>query len=258
MNRRIGPAIRRYRAQLDLPPLVQPVINWMQSPQVVIGLWPDWFAGLQIDHPPELRLVGFPLPDPGETPPLPAALEAFLAAGPPPLVFSHTSAYAGAGDFYREGIKLTVKLGARGVLLASAGVSLPDPLPENVVRFGSVPHVRLYPRAALAVHHGGVGTAAAAFAAGVPQLIVPAIADHPEVARRAKAIGVADSIEPRQFRADRVAQRAQALLDSATIHARCAEVQEKCQSMHAYAEATRLLEDLAWRHDVAHARPLTG
>lgn len=258
LDRRLGPAIRQYRAQLDLPPMVQPVIRWMQSPQLVIGLWPEWFARLQIDHPPELRLVGFPLPDPEEAPPLPPVLEDFLAAGPPPLVFSNTTAAKAGNDFYGEGVKLTLALGARGVLLAPREISIPEPLPPNIVRFTSAPHVRLYPRAALAVHHGGVGTAAAAFAAGVPQFIVPEIADHPEVARRAKAVGVADSAPPRQFQAARVVDRVRALLASPVVRTRCAEIQEQSRSMHAFEDATQLLEDLAERHEVGGAHPTRG
>lgn len=245
IDRRMGPTIRRYRAQLGLPPIVGPVTKWMQSPELVIGLWPEWFSKLQEDTPRQLQLVGFPLVDPDQAPTLPPELEDFLAAGPPPLVFSNTTARSTASSFYHEGIKLTEMMGARGVLLAGPDVSIPEPLPKNIIRFKSASHARLYPRAALAVHHGGVGTAAAAFAAGIPQFLVPEMADHPEVARRAKTIGVADSVPPQGFQADRVVNRVQALMESPAVRAKCEDIRLKSSSMRAFDDATRLLENLA-------------
>jgi UDP:flavonoid glycosyltransferase YjiC (YdhE family) len=40
------------------------------------------------------------------------------------------------------------------------------------------------------VHHGGGGTTAAALRAGVPQVVVPHIADQPYWGRRVQALGV--------------------------------------------------------------------
>jgi rhamnosyltransferase subunit B len=254
-DRNLGPALARYRRMLDILPLARPVREWMHSPQLVIGLWPDWFAAPQLDWPPETRLVGFPLPRLEETPPLPPEVEAFLASGAPPLVFSHTSGVDAAVDFYRESIRLCQAVGRRGIILAPAEVPLPDPLPAGVIRPGPLPHVRLYPRAALAVHHGGVGTAAVAFAAGVPQFIVPAMYDHPEVGRRAKALGVAAAVAPKDFRVERVTSAVLELLDSPTVKARCEEIRQRSATMHAHDDAIDLLETLAQRFGIAGCGP---
>lgn len=52
-----------------------------------------------------------------------------------------------------------------------------------------MPHAWLFPRVAAAVHHGGVGTLAAALTAGIPQVIKPFLGDQHFWARRAHAIG---------------------------------------------------------------------
>jgi UDP:flavonoid glycosyltransferase YjiC (YdhE family) len=53
----IGPWLNRVRADLGLSP-VRRFFRWWLSPDLVIGLFPDWCAAPQPDWPPQLRLVG--------------------------------------------------------------------------------------------------------------------------------------------------------------------------------------------------------
>jgi len=53
------------------------------------------------------------------------------------------------------------------------------------------PHDWLFPRMAVAVHHGGAGTIAAAVRAGIPSVIVPFYGDQPFWARCLQKQGVA-------------------------------------------------------------------
>jgi sterol 3beta-glucosyltransferase len=62
------------------------------------------------------------------------------------------------------------------------------PAHVHVARF--VPHSWLFPRAACVVHHGGAGTTASAFRAGIPQTFAWHFGDQPTWARRAKRQGV--------------------------------------------------------------------
>ena len=68
--------------------------RWLHSPQLVIGFFPEWFAAVQPDWPPHTHLVGFPLWDTGRPGAIPEDAETFLAAGPPPIVFTPGSAAA--------------------------------------------------------------------------------------------------------------------------------------------------------------------
>ena len=65
-----------------------------------------------------------------------------------------------------------------------------EPLPEGVIEIDAVSHVRLFPRVAAVVHHGGAGTTTTAARAGVPQIVVPHIADQYYWARRIALLGL--------------------------------------------------------------------
>ena len=54
----VAPSLNRVRAGLGLSP-VRRVFRWWLSPDLVIGLFPGWYAAPQPDWPPQLRLAGF-------------------------------------------------------------------------------------------------------------------------------------------------------------------------------------------------------
>lgn len=78
----------------------------------------------------------------------------------------------------------------------------------TVLGIGAVPHAALFPRLALAVHHGGAGTTGAAARAGVSTVVVPHVADQFYWGHRAHAVGVAPRPLPRALlTADALARR---------------------------------------------------
>jgi sterol 3beta-glucosyltransferase len=90
--------------------------------------------------------------------------------------------------------------GQRAVILDGwAGLTGDRTLPANTLRLtGFVPHSWLFPRASCVVHHGGAGTTAAAFRAGVPAVIVPHMLDQPIWAEFARALRCAGAVIPLQ------------------------------------------------------------
>jgi len=120
----------------------------------------------------------------------PAGLQAFLDAGPAPV-------YLGFGSmtgFDRERVlpALLQALAPRRVLLFPGWSGLPSgALPDTVFVLGPTPHEALFPRCALAIHHGGSGTTHSACRAGIPSLVMPFAADQFFWARRLQALGVA-------------------------------------------------------------------
>ena len=88
----LGPAVNALRAEFGLTPVAGILNTWWNSPDRVIGLFPDWFAQPQDDWPAQARLTGFPRYDESDTAPLDPGLDAFLAAGPPPVAFTPGSA----------------------------------------------------------------------------------------------------------------------------------------------------------------------
>lgn len=218
------PELNAFRGELGLAPLRRPFDGWIHAPEMVIGLFPDWFAPPQPDWPPQVRLTGFMLYDEGTVRAAPPGLLEYLDAGSPPLVFALGTGMRSAREYFAASAEVCRRLGRRGILLTQTEGQVPDSLPPGVVRFGYVPFSVLLPRAAMFTHHGGIGTIAQAMRAGVPQLITPFNFDQPDNAARLKRLGVADLIRPSQYSADRAAPVIARLLESPTVRERCREV----------------------------------
>jgi rhamnosyltransferase subunit B len=188
LDRICAPDINRLRSQLGLPPVKRIMGRWMHSPQGVLGLFPDWFAPPQTDWPRKVTLTGFPLFDEADFRGIDAELEDFLASGPAPVVFTPGSTLVDGSSYYTAAADALNTLGCRGIFLASQADSLPK-LTPNILTRSYVPLSKLLPRARALVHHGGIGTASQAFAAGIPQLITPFAHDQFDNAARVQRLG---------------------------------------------------------------------
>jgi UDP:flavonoid glycosyltransferase YjiC (YdhE family) len=240
----IGPPVNAFRARFGLPP-VRHLLDWWHSPRSVLGLFPDWFAPPQPDWPPNVTLAGFPLFDEADHSVPDPEVEVFLAAGPPPVVFTAGSAMVHGADFFREGVEACRRLGRRGVLLARFDAQIPRGLPDSVRHFHYVPFSRILPRAAALVHHGGIGTMAQALAAGIPQLVMPLAHDQPDNAARLERLGVGRTLPPRRFEAGRVAAALQGLLDDPAVGERARALAARTDGPSALERACAVLEGLA-------------
>lgn len=188
LDRICAPDINRLRLDLGLPPVKRIMGRWMHSPQGVLGLFPDWFASPQADWPSKVTLTGFPLFDEADFRSIDEELESFLAKGPAPIVFTPGSTMVDGLSYYKTATAALSALDCRGIFLASEGTTLPQLTPNILVR-SYVPLSKLLPRARALVHHGGIGTASQAFAAGIPQLITPFAHDQFDNAARVESLG---------------------------------------------------------------------
>ena len=237
--------VRRFRAQLGLPPGGDPIYEGQFSPQGTIAMFSRLLAEPQPDWPPDTRVTGQVFFDRPGGAAMPPELEAFLAAGPPPVVFTlGTSAVAAAGGFYRESAEAVRRLGMRAVLLVGRDPrNRPaGPLPEGVIAVEFAPHSAVFPRAAAVVHQGGAGTLGQALRSGRPMLVVPWAHDQPDNAHRAARLGVARTLYPRRYTAPRVAKHLQALLEDAGYANRAAEVGEIVRAEDGVANACEVIE----------------
>jgi UDP:flavonoid glycosyltransferase YjiC (YdhE family) len=240
----IAPEVNRLRRDLGLRRVSRIFHVWLHSPQRVIGLFPEWFAPPQPDWPPQLRLTGFPLYDESDQHALAPDLEAFVAGGSPPLVFTPGSANRAAEAFFRTAVEATLRLKRRALLLTRYGDQVPKPLPPEVRHEAYVPFSQVLPRCGALVHHGGIGTCAQALAAGVPQLVMPLGFDQPDNATRLERLGVGAWVVPSRFTTDRVAEALGALLQGETVHARCRRWADAVHSANPLAETCALLEEV--------------
>ena len=183
----VAPSLNRVRAGLGLSP-VRRVFRWWLSPDLVIGLFPDWYATPQPDWPPQVRLAGFGRFD-GAAGALPEDVRMFCEAGSPPIVFTLGTGMTHAAGFFSTAVEVCDALGARGLLLTKYLDLVPTRLPPQVRHCAFAPFRRLLPHCGAVVHHGGVGTTAAALEAGCPQLVLPLAWDQPDNAARVVRLG---------------------------------------------------------------------
>jgi rhamnosyltransferase subunit B len=236
------------RRTLALPPVHRVLHRWVHSPDCVIGFFPDWFAAPQADWPAHTHLVGFPLWDGGGgSLALPSEAQEFLAAGDAPVVVTPGSAASTAQRFFAESVAALRRLGARAMLVTNFHAQLPRDLPVGVRPFGYLPFSELLPRAALLVHHGGIGTSAQTIKAGIPHLVVPRSHDQFDNGWRLERLELGVSLPERRYRAPAAARALRTLLDDTTRRGRCLEYAAKVDSAGALARACELIEALAAR-----------
>ncbi|MBL6453969.1 glycosyltransferase [Belnapia sp. T6] len=234
LRRLLGPVMRRtarrivrgwsrevtaFRAELGLAFARDPILNAAQPPAFSLALFSPLLA--QVEPEP----TGFPFWD--EPAPMPRALARFLAAGPPPLVFTLGSAAVHApGRFFAASLAAAQQLGQRAVLLTGTARSREalGPLPETVLAMDYLPHAALFPAASVIIHQGGIGTAAQAMRAGRPMLVVPFSHDQPDNAARLARLGIAGILPAPRYRADRAARALAPLLREEGFAARAGAI----------------------------------
>jgi UDP:flavonoid glycosyltransferase YjiC (YdhE family) len=244
LDRLLAGPMNAFRAELGLPPVRRLLHDWRHSPCRVIGLFPEWFAPPQPGWPAVTRLVGFPLFDPGAHAPLPPQARDFLADGDPPVVFTPGTGIRNGRRFIEETIAACQRTNRRALLVTRFRDQVPDSLPDTVRHFDYLPFGSVLPHAAALVHFGGIGSAARALAAGIPQIIHPVKNDQFENARRLEDLGVAVVLRSKAYRTDAVARALEHLLNSETVTTRCRDLASRIREGAALTEACRLIEEL--------------
>ena len=248
VSRKWPQPIYNLRAELGLEKGKNPLFDAKHSPYLVLALFSRVLGTEQKDWPEHTLITGFCFydSDAGNAA-LPAELEKFLAAGPAPVVFTlGSAAVLAAGRFYEFSAKAAIRLGVRAVLLIGS-----DPrnrprtaLPETICVAEYAPYSGLFPRAAMVVHQGGVGTTAQCLRAGKPMLIMPYSHDQPDNARRMRRLKVARVIQRGNYTPMRVARRLKAMLAEPLFALRAMLVARRLEHEDGVRTACDALEEL--------------
>ena len=251
----IAPDLERLRRSEGLAPTRRILGRWVHSPQGVLALFPPWLAPVQPDWPHPLHFAGFGLFEPPSPRPADALLDdrlqAFLDAGPAPVVVTAGSTLLRGQDFFSRALEAVAGLGLRAVFIGAE--SLMPVLPSTVLQRRFVPLRPLLERSAALLHHGGIGTTAFAFAAGVPQLLMPFAHDQFDNACRVVAQACGLQL-PSNAGSHAIAGTLSRLLTDETVHASCDRVRAwtlRDSGAGACARAVDLLEALARGQGVA-------
>ena len=215
MNGRVN-AIRRQLGLPDLPGDSSFIDAYRAA--AVVALYSPLLGGAPARPAAPTTLAGFAFYD--RDGPMPkqrsAEIEAFLAAGDAPLVFTLGSFFVlSAGRFYEEAVRAARLMGRRAILLVGreAETRMRETLAApDVLVLGYAPHSTIFPRAAACIHHGGVGTTAQALRAGVPQLVCPIFGDQGDNGYRVRRLGVGAVLPLKRFTAQPAAWKLRALL----------------------------------------------
>jgi len=238
----LKPKLNRLRRELGLPPVSRIFHHWLHSPDLVLGLFPQWFAAPQPDWPPSTVLTGFPLYDEASDSDLPTSIQDFLNVHPRPLVFTPGSANKYGTSFFAEAAKDCQVLNRPGIFLTRYSEQLPQSLPSQVAHFSYAPLSQLLPHCAALIHHGGIGTCSQALQAGIPQLIQPYAFDQFDNGARIEQLGVGRTISQRSFRSPIIAGHLQDLLSSKEVATACHSLKNLFKDTNPLGESCILIE----------------
>lgn len=244
IDRELAPALNAFRHELGLAAISRIFDSYIHSPQLVLGLFADWFAPPQPDWPRNLHLPGFTLYDASADMPVSEEAEQFLSSGPPPLLFTPGSGAATLHEFFAESVEACRIAGTRAMLVTNFPEQLPRDLPPGVRAFSYLPFSRVLPGCAAMIYPGGIGTLAQTIRAGIPHLAVPHAHDQPDNAARVQKLGLGKFIYPEKYKGPAVAALLKELLSDSELIARCRQFAGRVQSQAALDRACTVIEGL--------------
>jgi rhamnosyltransferase subunit B len=239
----IGRHLNRTRRTLGVPPARRVFSNWL-SKDLVLGMFPDWFGNPPGDWPPQVKCMGFPIYDGTAKTELSSDIIQFCESGPPPIVITFGSGMMHAHKLFEAAARAAQQGGWRAIFLTRYRDQLPRPLPDSALVAEFAPFQALFPRCAAVVHHGGIGTLAKCFVAGIPQLICPIAFDQMDNAARVKALGGGDFILASRATPERIEEALRRILDG-EFHRSCRELPARISAENAIGASADLIEKLA-------------
>lgn len=242
-------AVNRFRRSRSIPGKARDILLWWLSDMAVVCLFPTWYAPPRPDWSPEIIQTSFPLArlsemNPNESDGANPALEVFIEAGEPPVLFTFGSGMFHSRGLFQTAVEVCRIAKRRALLISAATDQLPRHVPETVMRIEYADFARIFPRCGAVVHHGGIGTTAEAIRAGVPQLVMPMSYDQPDNADRVKQMGMGDWLRPWCFNARRVAEKLSCLTEEKAVKDACRRYAEKARQGDGVEKTCDVLEGL--------------
>ncbi|SLM62400.1 MULTISPECIES: glycosyltransferase [Dickeya] len=246
----LAPSFNRLRHQYGLAQVECLLTRWThRTDAALLCLFPEWFASPQPDWPAHIRQVGFArfnLLDGAEDEDSP--LDAFIERKP-------TIIFMPSWALHTQPTRVTAlirQVRARGYQCLIIDQTLKTPADDDGVRV--FPHINLHrylSRFRAIIHHGGIGTTAQAFAAGLPQLIIPSAFDQFDNARRVAAIGCGAWLAAHEM--NRLHTTLDSLLNDPDIVKNCHRIRQQFpEATHVNAQIVAVVHDAYHRHLTQH------
>jgi len=239
VRRRAGsPKRKLYSPFKDSPPRLRTPILCAWSPSLIPPS-NDWS--------PRVHVTGYYLFPYNDSYTPPSELKEFLEAGQPPVCISFGSMVNKNAERVDEIVRKSLKqTNNRGVILSGWG-SVQQESTNDLLYLESAPHDWLLPKCKMLIHHGGAGTISAGLCAGIPQVVVPFMADQPFWGSRVYAVSVAPKpIRVNQLSVEKMVS-AIAEAESKDILGRTQVIGREVRSEDGVMNAVMLIESYAIR-----------
>lgn len=207
-----------------------------------IGLYPEWLAPNRQWR--FVRKFCF-IPPPRMAPYSPAQVE--KKSEQQLIVFvagTHGTLSYWGRRFFEISTAICRKHRYSGLLLGGTGTEpgASNEAKESVRWRQYVPLSDILPYASLVVHHGGIGTAAAAIEHGVPQLVIPRFASQPSNAEWIKRLGVGAIMDDYGYTEKQGADQIRKLLTDSNIKMNLRTYQGRCYCKKTLLHLIQFLE----------------
>lgn len=171
-------------------------------------------------------------------------LEAFLGNGKKPITVSFSSMPLKDPYGFMEKLDAALTATDNRAVVLSGNSGILNSGKERICAVKQAPHDLLFAKSKGVIHHGGVGTMAAALCAGVPQLIIPFAVDQPFWANRMYRLGC--SMKPLREKTLTADDLSNALIgmDRSDIRHTAKEMAVKINSEHGVENTESYLEGL--------------
>lgn len=175
----------------------------------------------------------------------PPELAEFLKSGKPPVCVSFGSMVNKNAEKIDAIIRASLKqTNNRGIILSGWG-SVKRESMNDLLYLDAVPHDWLLPKCKMIIHHGGAGTTSAGLRAGIPQVVVPFMADQPFWGSRVHEIGVGPKpIRVSQLSVEKMVS-AMVEAESKVVLERAQVTGQKIRSEEGVMNAVKLIESCA-------------
>jgi len=185
-------------------------------------------------------------PSPLMTDDLPEGLDAFLSAGSPPVYLTFGSMMLNDLDYIRETVAIWMnavrQVGRRAILQFPCGAISEFKTDASFFTVQRSPYQKVFPRCALAVHHGGSGTTQSALLAGLPSIIVAHLSDQFFWGSELERLGVAGrTLKRKGLKANQLAAEISRVLGRRDLSARSRALGERMAQEDGVATAIALI-----------------
>jgi len=255
----IGEAfVNGFRRELGLGAIKHPLTIGANSPQLALYAMSSHLIGRPTEWPKHYHITGFFFRS--ETAIPPPHVTNFLLSGPPPVAVSFGSMAHKSDDalisIMAEAIR---RCGVRAIIQGVPPAKFDGTECPDILWAEYLPHSYVFERTACVVCHGGAGTSAQAFKAGVPIVFVPhgEIYDQRYWAQIATEMGSSpEAIPYRELSVERMTAALRSCLNDGRLANHAKQFAEKVRRENGVRKARQLIEALVHdvgldRHDIA-------